>query len=120
MVWPWIVVDAVVDLRVGVTGAFGSELPDAPVGPMFVVEEFDELVERVSVGALRVVGGRTRRCDDYSSTGAGICEFGETDKTMIEIAYCYPSHSKGPDQLQGVVIGGRQQSAGGSTPKPGR
>jgi hypothetical protein len=48
------VVDTVVDLGVGVARPLGAELPDGPVVAMLGVEEFDERVERVAVGALRV------------------------------------------------------------------
>ena len=49
-----VVVDAVVDVRVGVAGALSAELPDGPVVAMLLVEELDQRVERVAVGALRV------------------------------------------------------------------
>jgi hypothetical protein len=49
-----VVVDTVVDLGVGVARPLGAELPDGPVVAMLGVEEFDERVERVAVGALRV------------------------------------------------------------------
>lgn len=37
-----------------VSSAFGAEFPYCPVLAMFIVEEFHELVERISVGELGV------------------------------------------------------------------
>jgi hypothetical protein len=49
-----IMVDAVVDLGVGVARPFGAELPYGPVVAMLRVEELYERVEGVAVGALGV------------------------------------------------------------------
>lgn len=54
MVGKRVVVDAVVDLRVGVAGPFGAELPYGPVIAVLGVEELYEGIERVAVCALRV------------------------------------------------------------------
>jgi hypothetical protein len=59
-----IVVDAVVDLRVGVARSLGAKLPYRPVFAMLGVEELDERVERVAVCALRVGAARPGGCND--------------------------------------------------------
>lgn len=64
VIWERIVVDAVVHLAVGVSGAFGAELPDGPVGAMFAVEPVYERVERVAVRALGVCAAGARGRDD--------------------------------------------------------
>lgn len=58
MVWPGEVADTVVDGIVGVSGAFGAELPNRPAFAVLGVEEGDETVEGVAVGELGVgLGG---------------------------------------------------------------
>lgn len=54
MVWPRVVPHPVVYGMVGVTCAFGAEFPYSPILAVLRVEEFDEAVEGVSVGALRI------------------------------------------------------------------
>lgn len=63
VVWPGIVMYAVVHFAVRVAGAFGSKFPDRPFGAMFVVEKFNEGVCRVAVGTLWV-GRRRPGCRD--------------------------------------------------------
>lgn len=64
MVGPRVVPDPAVDLLVRVAGALGAELPDGPFVAVVLVEELDELVERVAVGALRVSAAGARGRDD--------------------------------------------------------
>ena len=59
VVRPWIMPYAVVNFLVWVSCTFGAEFPDGPLGAMFLIKEFDELVGRVTVGALGVGGGGT-------------------------------------------------------------
>jgi hypothetical protein len=59
-----VVVDAVVDLGVGVARSFGAELPNRPVVAMLGVEKFHERVERVAVCALGVCAAGAGRCND--------------------------------------------------------
>jgi hypothetical protein len=54
----WVVVDAVVDVRVWIAGSLGAKLPYGPVVAMLRVEKLDERVERVAIGALRVCAAR--------------------------------------------------------------
>lgn len=55
MVGKWEMVDSTIDLRVGVPRALGTELPDPPLCAMLAIEEVDELLQRGSIGDLRVV-----------------------------------------------------------------
>ncbi len=65
VVWPWIVSYSSVDFGVGVSGAFGTELPYRPIDAMFVVQEFDEGVCGVAVSSLGVGGGGTGGSNDW-------------------------------------------------------
>lgn len=58
-----VMVDAVVNLAIGVAGAFCTKFPYRPVFAMFCVEEFDEGIERVSVRALGI-GATGAGCSD--------------------------------------------------------
>lgn len=49
-----VVIDTVVDLRVWIARSLSSELPNRPVVAMLRVEELDERIKRVAVGALGV------------------------------------------------------------------
>lgn len=49
---------------IGIASSFGPKLPYCPVGIMLVVEELDESVGRVSVGALRKGRGWAGSCND--------------------------------------------------------
>jgi hypothetical protein len=68
-----VVVDAVVDLGVGVSGALCTELPYCPVIAVLRVEKLDERVERIAVGALRVRAAWAGRCNDCRPGGSAIC-----------------------------------------------
>ena len=54
MVGEGVVVDAVVDFRIWVARPFGAKLPYGPVVAMFGVEELDERIQWIAVGALWV------------------------------------------------------------------
>lgn len=54
MVGPWEMMDAAIDLRVRVPGALGAELPDGPAGTVLGVEEPNEGISGVAVGAFWV------------------------------------------------------------------
>lgn len=64
---PWVVVYPVVNLRVGVAGAFCAKLPYCPVDAMLVVEELDEGVSGIAVCSLGVCRGGTGGGDDYQA-----------------------------------------------------
>ena len=64
VVRPWIVPYSAVDLRVRVTGAFSTKLPNCPVLAMLVVEKFDQGIGRVAVSSLRVSRGWAGGSDD--------------------------------------------------------
>lgn len=55
---------AAVHVFVVVSGALGTELPDAPVDAVFAVEEAEDLVEWVSVCRFRELVGRHGHGDD--------------------------------------------------------
>lgn len=55
---------AAVHVFVVVSGALGTELPDAPVDAVFAVEEAEDLVEWVAVGRFRELVGRHGHGDD--------------------------------------------------------
>lgn len=55
MIGKWEMVDSAIDLGVGVARALSAELPDPPLRVMLAIEEVDELLQRRSVGDLRVV-----------------------------------------------------------------
>lgn len=59
-----VMVDAIVDLRVGVARPFSAKLPYGPIVAMFRVEKLYERVKRVAIGALRVSATRARSSDD--------------------------------------------------------
>lgn len=63
MIGEGIMVDATVDLRVGIARPFSAELPDGPIVAMFRVEKLYERVKRVAIGALRVGAARARSSD---------------------------------------------------------
>lgn len=65
VIGPWIVSYSSVDLRVWVPCALGTELPYCPVDAMFVIQELDEGVCGVAVGALGVGRGWARRSNDW-------------------------------------------------------
>lgn len=60
-------VDSSVDLRVRVSCALGTELPYAPVGAMFTVEEIDKLLQWCPVCKFGVVCRGARGCNDCRS-----------------------------------------------------
>jgi hypothetical protein len=64
MIRPGIMLHPSINFIIIISRALGSKLPDCPVRAMFVIKEFDEFVERVSIGALRVGTTRSRRRDD--------------------------------------------------------
>jgi len=68
MVGKRIVVDAVIDLRVGVAGSLCTKLPYRPLLTMFRVKELDERVERIPVGALGIGSTGTRCGNDCASS----------------------------------------------------
>jgi hypothetical protein len=51
---PWVMPHATIYRFIGIACAFGAKLPYGPVFTVFRIEEFDELVERVSVGELGI------------------------------------------------------------------
>lgn len=55
--------DPAIHLTIWIPGPFSAELPYLPLIAVFVVEEFDELVEGVAVRALRVGAAGARGCD---------------------------------------------------------
>jgi hypothetical protein len=54
MIRPGVVPDSMIHKLVRIAGSLGSKLPYSPVATVFRIEESDETVERVSIGALRV------------------------------------------------------------------
>ena len=63
MIGEGIMVDATVDLRVGIARPFSAEFPYCPIVAMFRVEKLYERVKRVAIGALRVGAARARSSD---------------------------------------------------------
>ncbi len=64
-----------INLTIRIPRPLGTELPDLPLDAVFVVKEFDELVERVAVCTLRVgaagTGGRYEEGCDVAEVEAG-------------------------------------------------
>lgn len=60
MVGKRVVSDSSVDGLIRIAGAFGSEFPDGPFLIVLGIEKLDELVERVTIRALRVGPRRSR------------------------------------------------------------
>lgn len=56
--------DPAIHLAVWIPRPLSAELPYLPFFAVFVVEEFDELVEGVAVGALGVGAAGARGCDE--------------------------------------------------------
>lgn len=54
MIRPWVMPHATIYRFIGIARSFGAKLPYGPVFTVFRIEEFDELVERVSVGELGI------------------------------------------------------------------
>lgn len=54
---------AVINLGIWIAGALGTKFEYRPVGLMFGVEEFDQLVRRVAVSLLWPYRARSRRCN---------------------------------------------------------
>ena len=52
MVWPWEMVYAIVDFRIWVASAFGTELEYRPIRAMFVVKELHKLICGIPIGLL--------------------------------------------------------------------
>lgn len=64
MIGEGVVVDAVIDLGVGVACSFGTELPNSPVFAMFGVEKLDKTIEWITICALWVRPAGSRCRDD--------------------------------------------------------
>lgn len=79
VVWERGVEYAAVHVFVVVPGALGTELPDAPVGAVFAVEEAEDLVEWVAVGRLREFVGRHGHGDD----GGVIADIAEVETGFV-------------------------------------
>lgn len=94
MIRPRIVPHAPVNLAIGVSRTLGAELPDGPVLAVLVVEELDEGVERVAVGALRVRPAGARRRDDVRrhvaeiEAGFWVARAGARDDLAEERRHC--------------------------------
>ena len=54
MVWPWSVVNTVMDFRIIIAGAFSTEFPDRPAVAVHFVKISDDIGEIVAVGLFRV------------------------------------------------------------------
>ena len=63
MIWPRIMPHPSINLRIRVPCPFGPELPYRPFLAVFVVEELDEVVERIAVCALGVGAAGAGGCD---------------------------------------------------------
>jgi len=72
MIRPRIMPDPPINLTIGIARPLCSKFPYLPFFSMFVVEEFDELIERIAVCALRVCAAGPRGCDDEGSDIAKI------------------------------------------------
>ena len=64
MVWPWKMFYSIVDFAVRIACTFSAKLPYCPLVAMFVVEEFDQGIGRISVSALGICRGWARCSDD--------------------------------------------------------
>jgi hypothetical protein len=106
-----VVVDAVVDFRVGVARPFGAELPDGPVFAMFGIEEFDKRVERVAVRALGVGATGPGRRDNCKHVISLRRVHGDASSL-----YCCLSHSRGRGRLQHAWRVARLQFGAAETP----
>lgn len=60
MIGPRIMAYPIVHELVGITSAFGAEFPNRPIVPVLRVEERDESIKRVPVGALGIGLRRSR------------------------------------------------------------
>lgn len=54
VVGPWVMMNAIVNLFIGIAGTFRAKFPDCPVFAMLVVEEFDKCICRIPVGTLGI------------------------------------------------------------------
>jgi hypothetical protein len=62
VIWPWVMVYAIIYCFIRVSCSFRAELPYCPFVFVLAVEEFDEDVEGITVGSLWVGTAWTRRC----------------------------------------------------------
>ena len=53
MIGPWIVFDSTVYFGIGVTGTFGTKLPNRPISIVLIVQELDESIGGITVRSLR-------------------------------------------------------------------
>lgn len=67
VIGPRIMPDSVVDERVGITGAFATELPYGPILSMFGIKECDEAIKRIAIRTLGIRLRRTRPSDEILS-----------------------------------------------------
>jgi len=54
MIWKWVMSNPPVNFLVGISSSLCSKLPNCPVLSMFMIEELDQLVERIAVCSLGV------------------------------------------------------------------
>jgi len=52
VIGPWEMVYPIVNFRIWIPRALGTELEDGPIFPVFTIKERDKLIGRVSVGFL--------------------------------------------------------------------
>lgn len=67
MIRPWVMSDPVINKLVRISGTFATELPYCPILAVFRIEECDETIERITVGALRVGLRRAGSVDAITS-----------------------------------------------------
>ena len=61
---PGVVMNSSIDLRVGVSRALSTKLPDAPVFVMFRIEKIHQGVEGVAIRSSGVISGGARSRDN--------------------------------------------------------